>query len=64
MHKDCDLITVMQQIRRSKNFLQTYLTREQKILMKYSANNIIDGKGGDDEDDGTSDKDEIITNNL
>ena len=50
MDKECDIICIMEQVRKSKNFLKNYLTREQKILMKYDHSNIIDGEKEDDTD--------------
>ena len=44
MEKECDIIDIMEQVRTSKNFLKNYLTREQKIMLKYDYNNIIDGE--------------------
>ena len=62
MDKECDIICIMEQVRRSKNFLKSYLTREQKILMKYDHSNIIDGENEEDTD--IEDIDDTIANNL
>jgi hypothetical protein len=62
---DCDIIEVMDQVRKSKNFQRNYLSRQQKILLKFDHSNIIDGNsesevsGGDKED-----HDDIIAKNL
>ena len=62
MDKECDIICIMEQVRKSKNFLKNYLTREQKILLKYDHSNIIDGEKEDDTD--FEDIDDTIANNL
>jgi len=41
MENDCDIIEVMDQIRRSKNFQRNFLSRRQKILLKFDKSNII-----------------------
>ena len=62
MEKECDIIDIMEQVRTSKNFLKNYLTREQKILLKYDHNNIIDGEKEESGD--LEDFDDAIANNL
>lgn len=52
----------MDQVRKSKNFLRNFLTREQKILLKFDQTNIVDDRDSDDSQ--PSDFDEIITENL
>ena len=42
--KDCDIIDVMNCVRKTKNFTRNFMNREQKILMKFDQNNIIDGE--------------------
>ena len=39
---ECDIIDVMDQIRKSKNFQRNFLTRQQKILLKFDHSNVID----------------------
>lgn len=64
MDKDCDLIDIMEQVRGSKNFLRNFLTREQKILLKYDVSNIIDGEHAESDEEEILDFDDIIANNL
>ena len=64
MDKDCDLIDIMEQVRGSKNFLRNFLTREQKILLKYDVSNIIDGEHAESDEEEILDFDDSIANNL
>jgi hypothetical protein len=43
LNKDCDLIDVMVQVNKTKNFFRNFLSRQQKILLKFDQSNIIDG---------------------
>lgn len=63
LEKDFDLIDVMNQVRKSKNFIKNFLSREQKILLRYDNSNIIDGVS-DDEESSCSDYDDVIAKNL
>jgi hypothetical protein len=44
MHKDCDLIDVMREVRMSKNFQRNFLSREQKILLMFNKSSVIDAE--------------------
>jgi hypothetical protein len=55
--KECDLLSMMNQARRSKNFLKNYLTHEQKILQKFDCTNLINGSSSSGTDDKPSDID-------
>ncbi len=44
LDKDCDIIEIMDQVRKSKNFQRNFLSRQQKILLKFDRSNLIDGK--------------------
>jgi hypothetical protein len=35
LNKDADIIEIMDQVRKSKNFQRNFLTRQQKILLKF-----------------------------
>jgi len=35
LNKDTDIIEIMDQVRKSKNFQRNFLKREQKILLKF-----------------------------
>lgn len=65
VNEDCDIIEVMDQVRKSKNFQRSFLNRQQKILLKFDHSNIIDGNserevsGKED-----SDHDDVIAANL
>jgi hypothetical protein len=39
--EDLDVIKVMQSIRTSSNFRRNFMTREQKILLKFDQSNVI-----------------------
>ena len=62
--KECDLLSMMNQARRSKNFLKNYLTHEQKILQKFDCTNLINGSSSSGTDDKPSDIDQVMVNNL
>lgn len=62
--KDCDIVKVMENVRQSNNFMKNFLTREQKLLLKFDMNNIIDGESSSGTEGGPSDIDEIISTNL
>ena len=64
--KDCDIIDVMNCVRKTKNFTRNFMTREQKILMKFDQKNIIDGEVETESGSGEefSDIDDLITTNL
>jgi hypothetical protein len=55
--KECDLLSMMNQARRSKNFLKNYLTHEQKILQKFDCANLINASSSSGTDDKPSDID-------
>lgn len=40
-YKDLDICNVMDVIRSSMNFLSNFMTREQKLLLRFNAGNII-----------------------
>jgi hypothetical protein len=55
--KECDLLSIMNQARRSKNFLKNYLTQEQKILQKFDSINLINASSSSGTDEIPSDID-------
>lgn len=67
LNKDADLIEIMDQVRKSKNFQRNFLTRQQKILLKFDQNNIIDAGSNEEsgsESEDTREQDDIITESL
>jgi hypothetical protein len=62
LETDCDIIEVMDQVRKSKNFQRNFLSREQKILLKFDHSNIIAGESGSETE--VIDIDEAIAKNL
>jgi hypothetical protein len=68
LDNECDIIDVMEQVRKSKNFLRNHLRREQKILLKFDYSNVIDANSeneeGSAEEEEVLDQDEIISKNL
>ena len=68
LDNECDIIDVMEQVRKSKNFLRNHLRREQKILLKFDYSNVIDANSESEEGSGQEeeilDQDEIISKNL
>lgn len=63
---ECDIIDIMDQVRRSKNFQRNFLTRQQKILLKYDYSNVIGGVHNEEESSAEEeiDIDEVIAKNL
>jgi len=63
---ECDIIDIFDAVRKSKNFQKNFLTRQQKILLKYDTNNVIKAIPSDkeSEDEEVIDIDEIIAKNL
>ena len=55
--KECDLLSMMNQARRSKSFLKNYLTHEQKILQKFNCTNLINASSSSETDNKPSDID-------
>ena len=55
--KECDLLSIMNQARRYKNFLKNYLTHEQKILQKFDSINLINASSSSGTDEIPSDID-------
>jgi len=51
LDKDCDIIEMMDQARKSKNFQRNFLSHRQKILLKFDNGNVIREveSGSDDE---------------
>ena len=68
LDNECDIIDVMEQVRKSKNFMRNHLRREQKILLKFDYSNVIDvnseSEEGSAEEEEVLDQDEIISKNL
>ena len=68
LDNECDIIDVMEQVRKSKNFLRNHLRREQKILLKFDYSNVIDANSESEdysaEEEEVLDQDEIISKNL
>jgi hypothetical protein len=68
LDSECDIIDVMKQVRKSKNFMRNHLRREQKILLKFDYSNVIDANSeseeGSAEEEEVLDQDEIISKNL
>ena len=68
LDNECDIIDVMEQVRKSKNFLRNHLKREQKILLKFDYSNVIDADSESEESSAEEyevlDQDEIISKNL
>jgi hypothetical protein len=68
LDNECDIIDVMEQVRKSKNFLRSHLRHEQKILLKFDYSNVIDANSESEEGSGQEeeilDQDEIISKNL
>ena len=55
----------MDQVRKSKNFLRNFLSRQQKILLKFDHSNLIDGNSEEEKTgDEALDHDEVIAKNL
>jgi len=63
---ECDIIKIFDAVRKSKNFQRNFLTRQQKILIKYDNNNVIKAIPSDkeSEDEEVIDIDETIAKNL
>jgi hypothetical protein len=55
--KECDLLQMMNQARRTKNFLKNYLNHEQKILLKFASGNLINASSSSGTTDNPSDID-------
>ena len=56
---------IMDQVRKSKNFLRNFLSRQQKILLKFDHSNLIDGNSEEEKTgDEALDHDEVIAKNL
>jgi len=53
---ECDIIDIFDAVRKSKNFQRNFLTRQQKILLKYDNSNVITAVGSDEE----SEDEEVI----
>ncbi len=58
----------MDQVRKSKNFQRNFLTRQQKILLKFDMNNVVNDES-EEEEEGSETQDEreiddIITESL
>ena len=68
LDNECDIIDVMEQVRKSKNFMRNHLRREQKILLKFDSSNVIDANSeseeGSAEEEEVLDQAEIISKNL
>lgn len=65
LDQDCDIIEIMDQVRKSKNFLRNFLSRQQKILLKFDHSNLIDGNSEEEKTgDESLDHDEVIAKNL
>ena len=68
LDNECDIIDVMEQVRKSKNFMRNHLRREQKILLKFDYSNVIDANSdseeGSAEEEEVLDQAEIISKNL
>jgi len=67
MENECDIIEIMDQIRRSKNFQRNFLSHRQKILLKFDRSNVIyqdHGKDESDQSDANLDIDEKICKRL
>ena len=62
--RECDLLSIMEQVRRSKSFLRNYMSHEQKILHKFDCSNVIDASSSSGTESGPSDVDEIMVHNL
>ena len=43
LDQDCNIIEIMDQVRKSENFQRNFLCRQQKILLKFDHSNIVDG---------------------
>ena len=43
LDQDCNIIEIMDQVRKSKNFQRNFLSRQQKILLRFDHSNIVDG---------------------
>ena len=41
LDKDCDIIEIMDQTRKSKNFQRNFLSHKQKILLRFDNGNVI-----------------------
>jgi len=66
LDEECDIIDIMNSVRKSNNFNQTFLTREQKILLRNVNNNIINEIHSDKESESEEEVciDEQIAKNL
>ena len=68
LEDECDIIDVLDQVRKSDNFQRNFLTRQQKILLKFDHSNIIDANSQSEENSAEEeevlDQDEIIAKNL
>ena len=67
MDKDFDLIDIMNGVRKSKIFLKNFMTREQKVVMRYDVSNVVDGSEESPEsgaEPSDSDFDDVIAKNL
>jgi len=68
LDNECDIIDVMEQVRKTKNFMRNHLRSEQKILLKFDYSNVIDANSeseeGSAEEEEVLDQDEIISKNL
>jgi hypothetical protein len=64
--RECDIISIMDQVRKSKSFLRNHLSHEQRILQKFDCRNVIDASSSSGADSGErpSDVDEIMVHNL
>jgi len=41
LEAECDIVEIMNQVRRSKNFQRNFLSRRQKILLRFDSSNVI-----------------------
>jgi len=59
---ECDIIDIFDAVRKSKNFQRNFLTRQQKILLKYDVSNVIGTvpSDGESEEGEVPDIDEVI----
>jgi len=46
---ECDIIDIFGAVRKSKNFQKNFLTRQQKILLKYDCSNVIKAVDSDED---------------
>jgi len=51
LEKECDIVEIMDQIRKSKNYLKCYLSRKQKFLLAFNDSNVIRAEGSESSDE-------------